>query len=114
MKYAHAHEALGELYQEIGARPLALDVHIYDQETPDSVRQTLLAAEAVAERLHVPFYILETYADNLNLGAAINMLRARGELPSLQLIAAFPLKTSANCHESLSPPFSLAPLRAAR
>jgi hypothetical protein len=106
--------ALGNLYQVTGARPLALDIHIYDQKTSDSIRQTLLATEAEARRLGVPFYILETYADNPTLIAAVRELRARGELPSLQMMAAFPLKLLANCQESLSPPFSLAPLRAAK
>lgn len=103
--------ALVDLYRAEHVQPAALDLHIYDQPA-DEVRTTLLMMEGEAERLDTPFFILETYADHPSVFALIRELRGQGWLPSLKIVAAFPLERGANCQESLGAPFSLQALRA--
>jgi hypothetical protein len=105
-------DAMAQLYRGTAVRPAALDVHIYDQPAGE-IEKTLLGVEARAERMAVPFYVLETYHDHPDLFRSVRRLRRDGRLSSLQILAVFPLDHDRGCQESLVAPYSLDALQAA-
>ena len=86
------------IYSEIGVKPQAVDVHIYETE-PAAVAQMLQLAETSARALGVPLDILETPYDDYTL---FRLLAARGEAGQqsatpVQTLLVWPKRAGGNC-----------------
>ena len=99
------------LYRQLGFRPAALDVHIYEKDAA-KVTDLLRAAQRVAAQIGVPLDINETFYDHPNLFTTIRQLRAAQQLPALREVLVWPLRVGFKGAINVSAPYDIAALRA--
>jgi hypothetical protein len=99
-------KALNDIYRAAGARPSAIDVHLYATD-PSEIDTVLGAADRMAKSYRAPLYVMETYADNAGLYAEASRLKASGRTPSLAGVTMWPKNAADACHVSLTPPYDL-------
>lgn len=96
-----------DLFKELGVRPAALDVHVYDTDEPD-VRRLLLSSDDMAKGLGVPVLIGETYYDHPNVLQVASELVAAGRIRPLTDLLVFPRRAKSACQIGVPAPYDMA------
>jgi hypothetical protein len=99
--------ARAKMFRELGVKPAAIDLHLYETDRHDAI-QLGKTANNEARALGVPLIIAETYFDH---PSAFELARSRRkELPQLSTMLVFPRLTSSACQFSVAPPYVLEPI----
>jgi hypothetical protein len=100
-------DGLGALYNSVGARPAAIDIHVYEKDTA-KIPPILSAGNRLASGIGVPLDINEAYYDNTALFSIIVQLLRAGELPRLRSIMVFPRRVTSRCQIDVGAPYDIA------
>lgn len=99
--------AQAKMFRELGVRPAAIDLHVYETVREDVIDLAKTANQEAAS-LGVPLIFAETFFDHPNV---FDLVKVRQRvLPQLTTLMVWPRHTASLCQVSVAPPYPIRPI----